>query len=252
LFNLPPSASFTVGANNLTATFTDISTDPNFGTAIPDSWTYAWDFGDGATTTATSSTMGGNNITHAYAAAGTYTVSLVLTDAYGATASTTASVIVSAPVVTVSGGGGGGGGGGGNGPVDPLYFVYPRLAATTTATTTYSGSGGAVVEDTAALILELEKKLALLKAQLAEARLALLSKGVTNPKLAVTKPKTQTPSKVVMLSPRKEPTGITTIGTDTNTSELANVSEATKGTSWFQKIKEFVKKVFAPKKAEDN
>ena len=49
--------------------------------------TFAWDFGDG-------STGSGGAVTHAYSAAGTYTVTLSVTDQYGAEASDIASVTV--------------------------------------------------------------------------------------------------------------------------------------------------------------
>jgi len=63
-----PFANFSVTASGLTATFTDSSTDSG-GTI----GTHAWNFGDGATSTATSPS-------HAYAAGGTYSVSETVTD----------------------------------------------------------------------------------------------------------------------------------------------------------------------------
>ncbi len=84
--NQPPTASFTFTTNGLTATFTDTSSDPD-GSIV--SW--SWNFGDGGTAAI-------QNPTHAYAAAGTYTVSLTVTDDDGATGFTSQSVTVSAPV----------------------------------------------------------------------------------------------------------------------------------------------------------
>ncbi len=67
-----PVASFTQSATSVTATFTDNSTDAT-------SW--AWDFGDGATSTSQSPT-------HTYAASGTYTVTLIVTNDCGADTTT--------------------------------------------------------------------------------------------------------------------------------------------------------------------
>ena len=88
--NVPPVANFSDSISNLTVNFTDSSTDSD-GTIASRTWT----FGDGSTSTAT-------NPSHTYAAAGTYSVKLTVTDNGGATNSKTASV-------TVSSGGGGGG-----------------------------------------------------------------------------------------------------------------------------------------------
>jgi PKD repeat protein len=86
--NQPPVANFSFVANGLAVQFTDASTDSD-GTIASRSWT----FGDGGTSTATSPS-------HTYAAAGTYSVSLKVTDNGGATNTKTTSV-------TVSSGGGG-------------------------------------------------------------------------------------------------------------------------------------------------
>ncbi len=83
--NNPPTASFTSSVSNLTASFTDTSTDSD-GSIVSRSWT----FGDGGTSSAT-------NPSHTYASAGTYTVNLTVTDDDGATDSTSASVTVTAP-----------------------------------------------------------------------------------------------------------------------------------------------------------
>jgi len=87
--NVPPVANFTFTTSGLTANFTDSSTDSD-GSISSRSWT----FGDGGTSTAT-------NPSHTYAANGTYSVSLTVTDNGGATNTKTQSV-------TVSSGGGGG------------------------------------------------------------------------------------------------------------------------------------------------
>ena len=82
----PPSAGFThapapalVGQ---TVTFTNTSVDPDFSSLL-----YAWSFGDGGTSTL-------QNPTHAYATAGTFTVSLTVTDPQSFTSTATGSVVV--------------------------------------------------------------------------------------------------------------------------------------------------------------
>ena len=71
--NTAPVANFTFTTSGLTANFTDTSTDSN-GTIASRSW----NFGDGTTSNVT-------NPSRAYAAAGTYTVTLTVTDNGGAT-----------------------------------------------------------------------------------------------------------------------------------------------------------------------
>ncbi len=78
--NDPPHAGFTSSCTNRSCAFTSTSTDSD-GTVAG----YAWDFGDGVTSTAT-------NPTHAYTTAGNYTVTLVVTDNKGATGTATAVV----------------------------------------------------------------------------------------------------------------------------------------------------------------
>jgi serine protease len=87
--NTPPVANFSFTSSGLTASFTDTSSDSD-GSIV----SRAWNFGDGGTSSAT-------NPSHAYAAGGTYSVSLTVTDDDGGTNTRTQSV-------SVSGGGGGG------------------------------------------------------------------------------------------------------------------------------------------------
>ncbi len=84
--NQPPVASFTSSTANLVASFNGSgSSDPD-GTISA----YAWNFGDNTTGT-------GATPQHTYAAAGTYSVTLTVTDNAGATNAVTKPVTVSAP-----------------------------------------------------------------------------------------------------------------------------------------------------------
>jgi subtilisin family serine protease len=83
--NTAPTANFTSSTSGLTATFTDASTD-----AQNNITSRSWNFGDGSTSTAT-------NPSKTYSAAGTYTVTLTVTDAGGLTSTKSSSVTVTAP-----------------------------------------------------------------------------------------------------------------------------------------------------------
>ncbi len=85
--NIAPVANFTTSVSGATATFTDLSTDTD-GTIF----SRLWNFGDGATSSAT-------NPSRTYSAAGTYTVTLTVTDNTGLTHTTTQAVTVSASEV---------------------------------------------------------------------------------------------------------------------------------------------------------
>jgi PKD repeat protein len=84
--NTPPTASFTYSPSSPTTDdliqFTDKSTDSD-GSVV--SW--SWDFGDGTTSTS-------QNPTHQYFSAGTYTVTLTVTDDGGATGSSSQDIFV--------------------------------------------------------------------------------------------------------------------------------------------------------------
>lgn len=82
--NYPPTANFTYTADELTAYFTDESSDPNGDNTIN---TWDWTFGDGETSTS-------QNPTHTYSADGTYPVTLIVTDNEGATDEVSKDVIV--------------------------------------------------------------------------------------------------------------------------------------------------------------
>jgi hypothetical protein len=83
--NEPPLATFTFACTDLTCNFDGSgSSDPD-GTVVG----YQWDFGDGTN-------AAGTALSHGYAAAGTYTVSLTVTDDAGLTGTATQNVTVNA------------------------------------------------------------------------------------------------------------------------------------------------------------
>jgi PKD repeat protein len=85
--NDQPVAAFTPSCTGLACTFTDASTDAD---SLADITTWSWDFGDDATSTEQSPQ-------HTYAAAGTYTVTLTVTDRAGADNETSEDVTVEVP-----------------------------------------------------------------------------------------------------------------------------------------------------------
>lgn len=85
--NIAPVASFTASVSVATASFTDTSSDAD-GTIV----SRLWNFGDGTTSTAT-------NPSRTYAAAGTYTVTLTVTDNSGLSHTASQSVTVAASEV---------------------------------------------------------------------------------------------------------------------------------------------------------
>ncbi|MFZ2753698.1 MAG: M14 family zinc carboxypeptidase [Lysobacteraceae bacterium] len=82
--NVAPIANFSASTSGLTATFTDTSTDSDGSIA-----SRSWSFGDGTLSTAT-------NPSRTYSAAGTYSVSLTVTDNGGLSNTKTQSVTVAA------------------------------------------------------------------------------------------------------------------------------------------------------------
>lgn len=85
-----PNAGFGVEVEGLTATFTDESTDVN-----NDIVSWSWEFGDGASSTE-------QNPVHAYAATGSYDVTLTTTDSEGQSDTVTETVSVSSSLIEAS------------------------------------------------------------------------------------------------------------------------------------------------------
>ena len=85
--NQPPVAAFTAATTDLAVQVDGSGSSDADGSVA----SYAWGFGDGATAS-------GATAAHTFATAGTYTVSLTVTDGGGATGVTTQSVTVTAPV----------------------------------------------------------------------------------------------------------------------------------------------------------
>ena len=85
--NAGPTASFTSTCPTLTCSFDAAGSSDSDGTVA----SYDWDFGDGTTGT-------GKTATRTYAAGGTFSVKLTVTDDAGATDSTTKAVTVTGPV----------------------------------------------------------------------------------------------------------------------------------------------------------
>lgn len=86
--NQPPVASFSLECADLTCNFNSSASSDADGTIA----SYAWTFGDGQSSTSA-------NPSHDFAATGSYTVTLMVTDEQGAQASASQTVAVTAPVV---------------------------------------------------------------------------------------------------------------------------------------------------------
>jgi PKD repeat protein len=87
--NQPPIASFSASCTDLDCSFTSTSSDPD-----GDPLTYAWTFGDGDTASSA-------NPTHIYAAAGSYTVSLTVSDGVDADMASSAVTVTEPSASTV-------------------------------------------------------------------------------------------------------------------------------------------------------
>jgi len=124
-FNTAPTASFTASASSgvapLTVSFSAILSHDSDGIIV----TYEWDFGDGGSGS-------GKSASHTYAAAGTFTVVLQITDDNGAQATAQKAITVSAAT---------GGSTGGTGPT--ASFTATPLVGASPLTVTFNASASA-------------------------------------------------------------------------------------------------------------
>ena len=88
--NVPPTAAFTSSCSDLTCTFTDGSADSDGSVTA-----WSWTFGDGGTSTSRSPSR-------SYGTAGTYPVTLTVTDNAGATNQSSQSVTVTKPAISLT------------------------------------------------------------------------------------------------------------------------------------------------------
>ena len=114
--NTPPCATFSSICSDLSCAFADSSSDPE-GAIASRSWT----FGDGGASTAI-------NPTHSYETAGTYDVTLTVTDAMGATHTTSRSISVGSQPPGDGGSAAPSPGNAGPGAVDPADAGPPDTA----------------------------------------------------------------------------------------------------------------------------
>ena len=91
--NTAPTANFAFSCVDLTCNFVNLSTSQDPGDSII---AYTWTFGDG------SPTLGTPDAAHIYAAANTYTVSLLVIDSQGLRNTATRSVTVTAPAAVAA------------------------------------------------------------------------------------------------------------------------------------------------------
>ncbi len=106
VLNYPPEVSFTSVSSGLNFNFISSVSDLNVdASAINDSLTYNWDFGDSITNTSNTTSLN-----HTYLSYGSYTVKLTVTDFYGEVANYSQTVSITAPGGGTSSSGGGGGG----------------------------------------------------------------------------------------------------------------------------------------------
>lgn len=234
---------FSAIASSLSAAITDLSSDPNSGGSIGDSYTYNWNFGDGATALASTPVVG-NNQSHSYSTAGTYNVTLTLTDAFSLSSNYSSPITVTAPVVT-SGGGGGGGGTSvfANGPIfgSSFSFNQPNILTSSVFSNSLSGiNNNTNTGNIPALTASTQPGRGVVIATTTAAQKPTIKQPVQK----ITKEEKLRVDSISLSAQTKKIYGSTTLKATSTTQVASAINVAPQAKSLFERIKEFVVRVY--------